>query len=64
MVINDKEAVVLKEALGMGFFGKVSLEVVGRPPLIPFLNHYEIRRTDDDSADSTARKVQQHIVMI
>ena len=32
--------------------------------LIPFLNHYEIRRTDDDSASSTARKGQQHIVMI
>ena len=32
--------------------------------LIPFLNHYEIRRTDDDSARSTARKGQRHIVMI
>ncbi len=27
--------------------------------LIPFLNHYEIRRTDDDSARSTARKGQR-----
>ncbi len=32
--------------------------------VIPFLNHYEIRRTDDDSARSTARKGQRHIVMI
>ena len=35
------------------------LQAKSSPSVVPFLNHYEIRRTDDDSASSTARKGQQ-----